>query len=59
MNYETQKLLEWLIKNNEEYIMALQNVSQQDNIYTAECCLQAVKQFLDNPKMLDTILAQQ
>ena len=55
MENETKKLLEWLVNNGEEYIRALQNVEQQDNIYTAQTCLKGIKQFLDNPKMIENI----
>lgn len=57
MNEQTKKVLEWIVKNNQEYINVLKNKSymEQDNVYTAEVCLFGVKQFLDNPDMINNI----
>jgi len=56
MNKETEQLLKWLVENFEEYIIALGNVPEQNNIQTAKCCLDTIKQFLDNPQKLENIL---
>ena len=55
MEKETKKLLDWLVENQKQYIQSLQSVSQQDNVYTATVCLRAIEQFLENPKLLETI----
>lgn len=55
MTQDLEKYLRWQIGNLEEYKLALERRGMRESVETIYHTIEGVRQFLDNPKMIDAI----